>query len=453
MKLLRGVIATAICWCAGVSCASAVGEDTEGLGGLSESLSKCAGGKLGDSNYCSATCKCNAGEGDCDSANECTGGSLCVGKGLYFYGVASNACAPAHCGNGVVDAALGEIQIDCGGPCGSLCPDPCAGLPGNGSPGHCTTDCPCAPRHGDCAASDARCQDSCFLNQGAYFGFQTGRDMCLANSCFNGVTDGDETAPDCGPSCKPCSGEHVLTVRRGSTENDHGFTVAVDVANDIIVGGRFAFGSGNAHVAKHDPSGAQVWNISLGAATGGIGVTGVGTDNARNVYVAGTFSGTIPFVDINLTAAGGIDVFVLKLNPSGKRLWVKGFGGPEMERADALAVGGSGEVFVTGSFEGTTDFGGGALASAGPQDAFAFKLDANGNHAYSRGFGGTGFDQGLAIAVDPQGNAVVAGSFQDSVDFGQGPIATNGIGDAFVVRLTPNGATSWADGFGSTAAD
>src|SRR5687767_6607605 len=89
-----------------MSCASgdpSVG-DAEGVGSVSDELAKCLGGKIGDSNYCNVGCKCDLGEGDCDSVNECnidaTHGQLyCVGKTTQFgHARAANACAPLHCG-------------------------------------------------------------------------------------------------------------------------------------------------------------------------------------------------------------------------------------------------------------------------------------------------------------------------------------------------------------------
>jgi len=133
-----------------MSCASSNPGDTaeEGVGAISEDLSKCAGGIVGSSNYCSATCKCNLGEGDCDFDNECNvdatlGQLFCTSKTSYYHqgAVASNACAPLHCANKKQDAD--ETQIDCGGSCGTICPNQCASLPPNGDSGHCTTACRC----------------------------------------------------------------------------------------------------------------------------------------------------------------------------------------------------------------------------------------------------------------------------------------------------------------------
>ncbi|WP_437978515.1 hypothetical protein WMF11_19275 [Sorangium sp. So ce295] len=53
----------------------------------------------------------------------------------------------------------------------------------------------------------------------------------------------------------------------------------------------------------------------------------------------------------------------------------------------ALAVDADGNILVTGGFDGTVDFGGGPLVGTGNIDAFVLKLDPVGNHLWSRRFG------------------------------------------------------------------
>lgn len=63
----------------------------------------------------------------------------------------------------------------------------------------------CLAGEGDCDR-DSECASGlvCTANVGAQFGLPENWDFCLAPTCTNGVTDGDETARDCGGSCGPC---------------------------------------------------------------------------------------------------------------------------------------------------------------------------------------------------------------------------------------------------------
>jgi hypothetical protein len=167
------------------------------------------------------------------------------------------------------------------------------------------------------------------------------------------------------------------------------------------------------------------------------------TDASGNIFVTGYFQGTVDFGGGPLTATGR-DIFVLKLDPSGTLLWSKHFAGSSQAFAYALATNASGNVLLTGYFEGTIDFGGGALTSvsATDPDVFVLELDATGQHVWSRRFGATGQDFGTGLAVDTAGNVLLTGfSSNGGIDFGGGALTGNGV---FVAKLDASGGHVWS---------
>ena len=459
-----------------MSCSS--GEDSwesEGVGAVGEDLSKCLGGKLGDSNYCTATCKCSLGEGDCDSAAECgidpmLGQLACSGKGIYYGHPAGNACAPAYCNNKKKDGD--ETQIDCGGSCGTVCPNQCSTLPVDGKIGHCTTACPCTAGHGDCNAANNVCAagNFCKANVGTSYGFASNVDICLANHCTNAIKDSDELAVDCGGSCLPCSGATNLSFAKGGAGPDHGMDLAIDSAEGIIIAGRFggttqlggpaltAAGGADVFVARYSNTGeiAFAKRFGGGAADGDLGVS-VAVDNARNIYLAGNYRGTIDFGGGHThTSVGTTDAFVVKLNQTGTALWSRSYGGASATRVNNLAVSPAGDVFVAGSFASpTTSFGGVTKTNAGSSgiyDAFVLRLStAAGATVYATSFGSTGPDHALDIAVDASLKAYVTGSF---VGTAAGMTASGTTqSDGYAMQLSAAGAITWAHPIGGIASD
>jgi hypothetical protein len=95
--------------------------------------------------------------------------------------------------------------------------------------------------------------------------------------------------------------------------------------------------------------------------------------------------------------------------------WSKGIGAPLNDTGASLAADGSGNVFVTGAFRGTVDFGGGVLPSAGGADIFLAKFDASGIHQWSKSLGSTEDDIGYSVAVDGSGNVFVTGEFVEAL--------------------------------------
>ena len=122
-------------------------------------------------------------------------------------------------------------------------------------------------------------------------------------------------------------------------------------------------------------------------------------------------------------------------------------GGSGRDEIRSLAVGPSGDVYVTG-VTASSDFpatsGAYGTAPRGGSDVFVAKVAANGTSLlYATFLGGRDEEEGYALAVDPQGRAVVTG-YTLSPDF---PIVlpaldtTSAGGDAFLVRLGPGGDT------------
>jgi len=92
---------------------------------------------------------------------------------------------------------------------------------------------------------------------------------------------------------------------------------------------------------------------------------------------------------------------------------------------------------LTGAFQNSIDFGGGPLYSGGERDSFVAKLDASGAHIWSKRYGAAGNDHGFSVASTISTNVLIAGIFQGAVSFG-GPTfnAQTGV-DGYLVSLAP----------------
>ncbi|MCL4275779.1 MAG: SBBP repeat-containing protein [Anaerolineales bacterium] len=219
-------------------------------------------------------------------------------------------------------------------------------------------------------------------------------------------------------------------------------------------------------------SGEFLWAKSMGGEHGELGI-GVKTDSNGNVYTAGNFRGTGDFDPgpnvFNLTAAGDfsnffdakLDGFVSKLDINGNFVWARRLGGVETDQIYDMAVDTIGNVYITGYFEGTVDFGLGAgvssITSAGERDIFICKLDSNGNLLWAKRMGGTSFDEGNGIIVDANGNVYTTGYFIDIADFDPGAgtfnLVSAGSWDIFISKLDTDGNFVWAKRMGGAGSD
>jgi len=247
------------------------------------------------------------------------------------------------------------------------------------------------------------------------------------------------------------AGAHVWSKSFGSTGDDRGNGVAVDSSGNVVVTGYFTyavdFGGGaltsaglkDIFLAKYSATGTHVWSQRFGGTSLESG-NAVGIDNSGNIVMTGHFYGAVDFGGGPLSKPSAADVFVAKYAPNGTHQWSKVFGGTvasDNAVGMSVAVEGSGNVVITGYFQGSADFGGGALTSVASQDMFLAKYASDGSHTWSRRFGGVSLDQGTAVAIDANKNIVTTGYFNYDVDFGGGVLTSTGGSDLFIAKFGP----------------
>jgi len=250
----------------------------------------------------------------------------------------------------------------------------------------------------------------------------------------------------------------------GGTSADVGEGITVDSSDNSYITGIFEetvdFGGGNVtsagsadiFVLKLNSSGTFQWVNTYGGSAFDVGHD-ITVDSSGNSYITGYFEGTVDFGGGNVTSAGAADIFVLKLNSSGTFQWVNIFGGTSTDVGVGIAVDSSDNSYITGSFLGTVDFGGGNVTSAGSDDIFVLKLNSSGTFQWVSTFGGTSIDGGEDITVDSSGNSYITGRFRETVDFGGGNVTSAGGGDIFVLKLNSSGTFQWVNTYGGTSAD
>ncbi|HEY1037948.1 MAG TPA: SBBP repeat-containing protein, partial [Bacteroidia bacterium] len=219
------------------------------------------------------------------------------------------------------------------------------------------------------------------------------------------------------------------------------------------------------------PSKGQNANLQYAKKTGGTAydyASAITVDKFNNVLYTGLFQGTVDFDPgagtQNITAAGGGDAFISKLDENGNLLWAKQLGGLLGERGFAITTDASANVYVTGYFEGAVDFdpsflGITLLTTLGEPDIFVCKFDASGNLVWAKQMGGSGYDYSFAITVDNSGNVYTTGKFQGTADFNPSALAVNnlisnaGSEDVFVSCLNSSGNYVWAQKIGGASND
>lgn len=265
----------------------------------------------------------------------------------------------------------------------------------------------------------------------------------------------------------------------GGSGDDRAYGIAVDSSGAAYVTGsttsldfptRYAEqtslqGGRDAFVFKLSPMGNMLEYSTFLGGSGTETANGIALDASGNAYVVGdTTSLNFPASGYQTANHGSQDAFVAKLSSNGQQLLFSTYlGGAGADHGGAIAVDSNGSAYITG-YTWSRNF---PLANAfqtvigGPCNAYIARLSSDGNSLlFSTYIGGSGCtmaypETGQGIAVDPQGNASVAGVTSSS-DF---PLwnaiqpQLEGSTDVFVVKVNSAGGMLFSTYIGGSGVD
>lgn len=210
-------------------------------------------------------------------------------------------------------------------------------------------------------------------------------------------------------------------------------------------------GNSDIFVAKFAPDGAPIWAKSFGDGKDQ-SARAIAADAQGNVVVVGQFVGSVNFGGSSFTSVGPNfdDAFIVKLGPQGNHIWSKKFGDINSQVPHGIAVSATGDIAMVGDFQTNMTFDAIAINSAGDTDAFVAVFDSAGNAKWAKAFGDVGAQSAHAVAFDATGNVLVTGDTLGGIDFGQGAQALVGTDDAWAAKLTGAGAITWGKLYGDT---
>jgi uncharacterized delta-60 repeat protein len=248
----------------------------------------------------------------------------------------------------------------------------------------------------------------------------------------------------------------------GSIPEDKPTAMAVDGNGDVIVTGWMGTtGGGRYATMKYSGAGVPLWtNYYISPWGWSDWATAIAVDHCGNVFVTGNSGGE------NFYLHYRYDYATIKYSSAGVPLWTNRYNGPANgeDRATAVGVDGSGNVFVTG-YSATTNFptryecvtikyaGAGEpvwtnrfLTSEGHK---GLAVDGHGNvfvkgsTSAITGYSGAGFPlwtnrytgQANALAVDGEGNVLVTG-YSDSV---------SNLSDFATIKYSAAGVPLWTN--------
>jgi uncharacterized delta-60 repeat protein len=202
--------------------------------------------------------------------------------------------------------------------------------------------------------------------------------------------------------------------------NDDAYAMAVDNSGNVYIAG-YSYGSDTLSdyaTVKYSPDGNQLWAARYNGPGNNVDhADALAVDNFGNVYVTGYSYGS----------GTRDDYATIKYSPDGNELWVARYNGPgnDYDKAYALAVDNSGNVYVTGE----------SRVNSTNYDYATIKYSPDGNQLWVTRYNGPGdgSDYARALAVNSSGNVYVTG-----YSYGSGTY-----NDYATIKYSPDGNQLW----------
>ena len=234
------------------------------------------------------------------------------------------------------------------------------------------------------------------------------------------------------------------TALLGTKVTDSGQSIAIGIDGIFVTGytygglyGNENQGDSDIYVMKVDFAGQRVWTKQFGS-TDNDGGTGIcaGKDG---IYVTGYTRGDLDGQKNN----GEADVFITKYDFNGSRMWTRLLGTPVKDKAKSITIADDG-IYITGTTEGELD----GQKNNGFWDIFVAKYDFNGNKKWTKMIGSSSHDEANGIsAIDNY--IYVVGQSIGNID----GLQSNGQSDIYIAKLNSSGNKIWSKLVGTKEAD
>jgi hypothetical protein len=192
-------------------------------------------------------------------------------------------------------------------------------------------------------------------------------------------------------------------------------------------------------VIKLDAAGNKTWDKTFGSsASDGLSYLQQTTDGG---YILGGQSESAAGGDKTAVGSGMTDLWIIKLDGSGNKVWDKAYGGSQSDLFSSLQQTSDGG-YILGGTSASPVSGDKSQPSRGQNDFWIIKVDANGGKSWDRTYGGSNMEGLRTVRQTPDGGYIVSGTTNSGIS-GDISQPAKGGNDLWVIKLDGSGNMQW----------
>lgn len=180
-------------------------------------------------------------------------------------------------------------------------------------------------------------------------------------------------------------------------------------------------------------------------------VNDITTNQKNEVILTGSFEKDLIFFDQNLKSKGNKDAFLLRLDNKLNLMNIHQIGGAYNDYGKALSVDWNNNLLLVGSFTNKVYLiNGHVLESNGKLDVFLIKLENTGKILWGKGFGGPANDYVSSVSTNSIGNIFITGSYHSHISIENRKIESKEFSkDVFLAKYDSQGIFQFMETIGN----
>lgn len=253
--------------------------------------------------------------------------------------------------------------------------------------------------------------------------------------------------------CKYSESGDILWVNKiGGDDIDGGYQIELDSEGNVVFAGKFdsdkvwlddqTYIDGVTRealiMAKYNAQGKLIWQKKLYESSSVKGFC-FDLDILDNIYAAGSFWLSAYFENDTIESAIYTDKFISKYSKEGNRHWLKQIGGSISIICTSIYLDHIGNIYTSGHYYDTIYFDDKLLVSKGESDIYLAKHDTSGNVNWVTSAGDDNLDESFDLAYSLTDEIFLIGRFEDSIQFNNQLLHSNGLIDILVSRFDSSG--------------